>query len=164
MTLTYIIIGLVLTAVAVGVGILIWKIKKKDKFDYITKHGIKLNLSPQSYFLTKEVAEEWTESLIYFWNDKEGWDKKTIIKAVSDVKISLYDKLYLNRYGIKVNGVTFGNDIEIATMPKPGTYKIYDKVKSLFRHEMSHVIVSYMGIPIDQEIQHKLFDKDGLGA
>ena len=169
---TWIIIGSLLLVIVLIVGLIIWKTrKKKIDFDYTTKHGIDVKLSQKTSFLKKELIEKWTESIIDFWTNAEGWDKKSILKALDNLEIFFFDKLYLERYGIKVNGINLIHGvtssgkyaIEIATIPKKGL--IEDRVYSLFRHEVSHVVVGYAGgVPLDNDIHHRLFAKDGLGA
>jgi len=155
---------------------IVWSIKKKKEneiqFDYVTKHGIKIKLSPLLQDLKAEDIESWTDDLVNFWHEVEGWDKESMYAEIKKTSIILYDELYLERGGIKVSGITwpYSYKIEIATLYKPeldqAVYTPFKKVKSLFRHEESHVIVGKMAtdIPYDNEHHHALFAEMGLGA
>jgi hypothetical protein len=162
--------ALALVGGAVTLIVLRLRAKRKEKvqFDFSTKHGIDVKLSPMFDGVTAVPFEKWTEDLISFWNEKRGWDRNKMLSCVSKVGIFLYDELYLERSGVKVNGVTWPNryEIEMATKPKEDSGQTpFEKVKSLFRHEMSHVLVGHVGeIPFDNETHHALFAQVGLGA
>ena len=165
---TILIISVVLIVIAAIVGIIIWRVKSKHSLDFSfqTSSGIKVKLSPKAK-CTIDDFELWTDFVVSFWNEKEGWDRKEMLKLISKVEIILYDEIYIERSGMKVNGITWPNKykIEIATYPKYELSPDKNRIASLFRHEMSHLIVGYIGkIPFDNETHHKLFAKDGLGA
>lgn len=167
---------IILSILVIGAGIflLVWHLRKKNKekvgFDYTTKYGIRVKLSQSVVDIKSETFDEWTESVVNFWENAKGWPKNKSLKVLSGVAIIIYDYVFLNRQGIKVVGIThpFSWQIEIAAIPKEGspeTYKPFDKVKSLFRHETSHVLAARAGdIPFDNEVHHKLFADMGLGA
>lgn len=163
-----------LLAVAAGVTVLIIKSirskkRKEAEYSFTTKHNIDIKLSSEVSDITPAEIEEWTESVVDFWYDAKGWSKEESYKVLSKVDIFTYDELYLNRAGIKVNGITWPNTytIEMATIPTnlSDTYRHKDKVKSLFRHEVSHVIAGFVGnVAFDNKTHHDLFAEVGLGA
>lgn len=170
----YIILGIAVLGIAGIAAFLILKNKKKKKeynaqFDFTTKHGIRVRLSEQTKNITKETFEGWTKDVVEFWKEVKDWDTDKSYKVLSKTAIFMYDEPYLNRAGIKVNGITFPAryTIEIAALPKTNITEqtIFNRVSSLFRHETSHVITGFVGgIPFDNEVHHKLFAEVRLGA
>lgn len=165
----YIILGIVILAIFIGVIFLITKNKKK--FDYITKHGIKVKLSKQLENLKKEDVELWTDDVVNFWFDKKEWAKLKSYNVIKNISIYLYDEIFIVRGGQKVNAMSFPDiyRIDMATLYKEELnsklYTPYKKVRSLFRHEVSHFIAGYVGgVEFDNEIHHKLFQEVELGA
>lgn len=167
-----IIVGVLIATLGAGAFFLIRHLRSKRKkaaqFDFTTKHGIDVKLSPELSDLKPEAVEEWTESVVSFWEEKRGWSREKMLKNLAKVGIFLYDEPYLNRAGIKVNGITWPNkfEIEMATLPKEGSSQTaFGKVKSLFRHETSHVLAGYVGgVVFDNAIHHALFAEVKLGA
>jgi len=158
------------TAAIVGliVFFIVLRRRKKVQFDFTTKDGIDIKLSPLLSGLAAETIEEWTESVVLFWEQAKGWDRKSSLRTLAKVSIFLYDELYLDRAGIKVNGITWPNkfEIEMATLPKQKSLQTpFEKVKSLFRHEISHILAGYVGgFSFDNDAHHVLFGEVGLGA
>lgn len=167
---------LVIAALGAAAAVIYFVIKNKkrkeeynNQFDFTTKYGTRVKLSPRTKDISKEVFEGWTDSVVGFWEENKNWGKEKSYKIIGKTAIFVYDEPYLNRAGIKVNGITFPAkyEIEIAALPKINItdQTIFDRVESLFRHETSHVITGFVGgVPFDNEGHHKLFAEFGLGA
>lgn len=173
------IIGPVLLLAAGGLAAwLIIKRKKRiekhnQQFDFTTKSGLKIKLSEKTSGITQVEVEEWEDSVVDFWKEAKGWDAELSRKMLGKIEVFVLDETFLNRAGIKVNGITYPGSakftIEMASLYKegldPAVYTPYKKVKSLFRHEVSHVLASTVGrVPFNNEVHHKLFADVGLGA
>lgn len=165
------IVGIALT-VSILIGLLVYFliIRKKDKrtASFITKSGISFFNSPRSK-ITPGIIDEWTDDIANFWILQKKWDKGQIYKLFQDITVFLHDVEYLNVQGYKLNGAAwfYKNDIEISTFKK-GT-KDFDlsRVKSLYRHELSHLICGHVGKVVSGDFgenHHKLFKEVGLGA
>lgn len=173
-----IILPIVVVAIVASIVVIFYlkrKQKQKDfnkQFNYTTVHGIRVKLSERLKDLSHNDIEYWTEDLVDFWFKTKGWDKDKIYKAISYITLFMYDQEYLERVGQKVNGVTWPSSsvIELATLHKAGLdqsiFTPYHKVKSLFRHEVSHIIVERAGGIIcgNGEEHHRLFKEVKLGA
>lgn len=176
--IAYIVTALAVLGVGGLVAFLVWKQKKKKddynkQFTYTTKHGLRVKLSEKTADIPASDFEEWTESVVDFWVEAKGWAKVKSLAQIKKISIFMYDQEYLNRAGIKVNGITWPSkfEIECATLPKgwvdgsDASYTPYKKVKSLFRHEVSHVLAGYAGkIAFSNEAHHALFAEVKLGA
>lgn len=176
--IAYIVLAVVVLGVAGLITFLLLKQKKKkeeynEQFTYTTKHGLRVKLSEKTADIPITDFEDWTEDVVNFWFGAKGWDRNKSLAQIKKISIFMYDQEYLNRAGIKVNGITWPSkfEIELATLPKgwsddpTATYTPYMKVKSLFRHEVSHIIAGWVGgIVFDNEIHHKLFADVKLGA
>jgi hypothetical protein len=169
-----ILITTLLAFAGVGIFLLIRYLKSRKeeeaKYDFTTKYGTKVMLSPELKMLTPEIIESWTDSVVSFWHGKRGWDKEKSYKMIGRAKVEMYDELYLERAGIKVNGILWPSSflIEMATLPKGTNSTPLKKVASLFRHETSHIVCEYVGgVKSGKnfgEIHHELFAEVGLGA
>ncbi len=140
-------------------------------YSFITSHGIKVRSTAKLNDLNAGDIESWSEDLMMFWNQKLNCPIEDIKNCFAHTKIILYDEQYLERAGIKVNGITWAEDfvIEIATLLRPDQeingYNSMQKVKALFRHECSHIILGYVGkVEFNNELHHKVFAEMGLGA
>ena len=136
-------------------------------FDFITNSGIRIKLSPIMNNLTSEEVGDWTNSIVDFWCSKKDWNEAEIRKELRTVDVLLYDEYYVVADGIIGVAITrYNNEIIISTLPKPSSnITPYEKVKSLYRHELSHIIVGKMAtIPYTELAHHKLFEEVGLGA
>lgn len=169
-----IIIAALLGIAGVGTYLLIRHFKKKkekeEKYDFTTKYGIRVMLSPQTKGISVDVFDMWSDSVVDFWHEKKGWNKEKCYKRLAKTEIEIYDKEYLERAGWKVNGIMWPSSflIEMASFPKGTEQASIKRIASLFRHEVSHIIAGYVGNleagPNGGEYHHKLFAEVGLGA
>jgi hypothetical protein len=169
-----ILIVTLLAFAAGGIYLLVRYLKKKkeeeEKYDFTTKYGIRVMLSPQTKGITSEVFDMWSDSVVDFWHEKKGWSKEKCYKRLAKTEIEIYDVEYLERAGMKVNGIMWPSSflIEMASFSKGTTTAPIKRIASLFRHEVSHIIAGYVGNleagPNGGEYHHKLFAEVGLGA
>lgn len=168
-----IVVAVLLGIVGAGIFFLVRYLKKKkeeeDKYDYTTKYGTRIMLSPQTKGIFIDNFNIWSDSVIDFWFEKKGWDREAGYEKLSQIEIEIYDAEYLERSGVKVNGVIWPNSLlmEISTFPKGEVVASFSRVASLFRHETSHVIAEHVGNldpGLGGEYHHKLFAEVGLGA
>lgn len=176
--IAYIVLALAVLALGGLIAFITLKQKKKKtdynkQFNFTTSHGLRIKLSEKTADIPASDFEEWTEDVVNFWFEAKGWSKEKSMAQMKRISIFIHDQEYLNRAGIKVNGITFPSkwEIEMASLPKGWTddseaaYTPYKKVKSLFRHEVSHVLAGYVGkVQFDNEVHHKLFAEVKLGA
>lgn len=170
------IIVLMVLGLAGLAGYLLWRRSRKkqeydEQFAYTTKHGIRVKLSERMKDLPVEDVEEWTEDVVNFWFDAKGCSKEESYKYLARVTVFMYDQDDLICDGVRVEGLLWPSSfkIEMATLYgehlDPEKYTPYKKVKSLFRHETSHVIAGYVGkVKMTNEIHHALFAEVKLGA
>jgi hypothetical protein len=174
MTTIEIIILVTILIGVIGVGIFFvikhLKNKKEGKYNFTTKYGTRVMLSPQTEGITKEVFEMWSDNVVNFWCNLYGWNVEKCYKRLSQTEVGIYDEKYLERMGYKVNGIMWPSSffIEIASLPKCCNTASIKKIASLFRHEVSHIICGYVGNlpagPNGGEYHHKLFAEVKLGA
>ena len=176
--LFYTVLGVI---ISVAIGVFVYLKLRADKkkqiyneqFDFTTKHGIRVHLSSQTRNIKQEAFEDWTEKLVDFWEKKMNCDRDESLKHLSKTSVLIYDQVYLERFGVKVNGILHPAryEIEIATIPpekdkdKKYINTPYKRTKSLFKHEASHIIVGYVGgFKMDNDIHHDIFRGVKLGA
>lgn len=156
----YIIICLILI---IFVSIILF-FRFRKNYDLKTKKGVRVKLSSKSKKIPINDFENWTNFLISFWSKK--WEKNKIEKVISKVKVFIYDEKYIVYSDRKLNGAAYPEKykIEITTLNKDNIFD-YNRVKSLFYHEMSHVIVEKAGgFFAFEKDHHKLFKEMKLGA
>jgi len=167
-----ILVSVLASAIGAGVFFLIRYLKKNEEkiYDYATCYGTRIILSPQTKNVSVSVFEAWTESVVCFWAEKNGWDKEQCYQKLSQTEIEIFDAEYLERNGYKVSGLVWPSTflIEVSTFPKGKSQASMVRLASLFRHEVSHIIVGYVGNleagPNGGEFHHKLFADVGLEA
>lgn len=122
--------------------------------DYTTRHGIDVYVGMQNS-PDIETVESWTKETLAFWQDAlptiEG---ECDIKSVDVTTAQFFDALHLKFQDIEAWGFSYPWNayIEIAGM---GT----DKVKKIFMHELSHVII-YGCLGLDGQTESHQFFKD----
>lgn len=175
--IAYIVMALVVLGFGGLVAYIVLRQKKKKEdynkqFNYTTKHGIRVKLSDETAHIPASDFEEWTEDVVNFWFEAKGYSKEKSMSYMKKISIFMHDKEHLNRAGMKVNGILWPSkfEIECATLPRnwvegESSQTPYKRVKSLFRHEVSHVIAGYVGkVKMTNEVHHALFAEVGLGA
>lgn len=140
-----------------------------EDFDLITKYGTKFKLSPHTKDITIVDVESWTDDIVDFWKEAKGWDPIKSSQIIGKIFFTFLDAEILVRMGKKINGIFYPSTFkaEFAVLPKNSTNSklIYDRTRSLFFHETSHVIASYVGnMPWDEQLHHSLFAEVGLRA
>jgi len=144
-----------------------WNKKKLDNIarGFCTSDLIHIKLSKYSQFLTKEKAEKWIKSIIKFWEDKKGWDNYLIKAAIKNTVVILTDREILQNGKKWTPALAYplSKIIEIATLGVGNNpIKIERWTRHLFIHELSHIIVIYVGGMVDAEEQHELFNELNL--
>jgi len=123
------------------------------KADYKTTRGLgviqgKLNTCQQ------EVVQVWEDELMTFWTpffakaSESLKNKKLICKDEEKLSISKFD-MFFRGYSNGYTAVIGWKDIAYA--------------KSLFRHEVSHLILTEMNIPYDEAVHHQKMKEYKLG-
>lgn len=166
-----IVIIVALIVVGIGIYLVIRHLKQEDdKFDFATKYGTKFKLSPAMEKLSVEIVEEWTDEIVEEWNDKMLWNKDEMYNILKKTKVILHDSINVEGGGIVAKGLVWPHSliVEIATLSEKDSVRPFDKVKSLFRHEVSHIICEFVGgvksVERFGEEHHRLFKQVGLGA
>jgi len=170
-----IIIVTILLATIAGLAYLLIRNLKKNKrketiYDYTTKYGTRIMLSPQTKNMSVDVFEAWSDDVVTFWHENMGWDVEKCFEKLSQTEIEIFDSEYLERNGFKASGLMWPSSflIEISTFPKGEDVASTERIASLFRHETSHIMAGYVGnLPVGPnggEYHHKLFAEIGLGA
>lgn len=144
----------------------------QQKTVFTTKHQVIIKLSKKTEHIQPATFEGWLDELVQFWNEKQQWKQADILEKMRNITIVTYDSCYLtipwdNESGeLKVSGVTYpvSQRIEIAALPTGNTATIEDRVKSLIRHEVSHMIIGGLGGYWSNEASHTLFADVNLGA
>jgi len=170
-------IGIIISCLVlfVGLGILLYCIVRENHLNYPinTKCGLRIQLSPKTTYLTAKEIEQWVDELVQFWSQKKGWTEEAILGSIKDTKVDMYDQKFIRTVIIKdgehveltVSAITYPvvKVISIATLPN-GNLDTKKRVYLLFKHELSHIIASYLGGYWDQDASHQLFTELGLGA
>jgi hypothetical protein len=168
-----ILISVLSSFIGVGIFFLIRYLKSKkteEKYDYTTKYGTRIMLSPQTKNMSVSIFEGWSNSVVNFWTEETGWDKTKCYEKLSYTEMKIFDAEFLERNGSKVSGLVWPNTflIEVSTFPKGESQASITRLASLFRHEVSHIIAGYVGGleagPNGGEFHHKLFAEVGLKA
>lgn len=139
----------------------------------VTLHGIYVFLSKNTLnFIDEKIIEKWTVDCMIFWEKTMNWSIIKQIQSLQNLKIYLIDLPYItSNDGRKYRGM-YQNDIKsiyIVTIPKNDeNISSIQLIESLFRHELSHHIVTIFGEKYDNDIieqkQHDLFKEKGLNA
>ena len=144
---------------------------EEEKYDFSTKYGTRVMLSPQTKDYTPEMFEEWTDSMVDFWYDKKGWSKEKSYKMMAKTEVEMFDVHTLEMVnGYRASGRMWPGSflIEITTFNKDEDEASVRRVASLFRHETSHIVAGWVGRleagPNGGECHHKLFKEIGLNA
>ena len=168
----------VLIVIAIPVVIIYLKNKKNAEekyggFDFKTKYGMKVWLTPKSREagLNAKQFEEWTDSVVSFWEEKKGWSKEKSIEIMGTIMVRLKDEFRFMTpyYPDPKNGLALLWDytIEASVITEDGNFSLA-RIASLFRHETSHFIAYRVGglgnLKALNEEHHALFKEVGLGA
>jgi hypothetical protein len=145
----------------------LWTKRNPDSITkgFTTSHLIHVKLSKHTKFLTKEKIERWIETVIKFWEDKKGWDPYLIKEAIKNSVVILTDREVLQNGKQWTPALCYplSKIIEIATLGVgENPIKIERWTRHLFIHELSHLIVIYVGGMVDVEEQHQLFGELNL--
>lgn len=145
----------------------LWTKKNPDNIikGFSTSYLIHAKPSKHVRFLTKEILETWIESIIKFWENQKGWDPYLIKEAIKNSVIIFTDKEIIQngKQWTPALCYPFSKIIEIATLGVgENPVKIKRWMRHLFIHELSHLIVIYVGGMVDVEEQHQLFNELNL--
>ena len=120
-----------------------------------------------SRVLTTKILNKWTDDLINFWaEEKKIYSSSQVKAALTNSKVYFKDVHLFEYDGQKVCGLAW-TDIKTVSIASCGTDNVTPdlaRMYSLFRHEMSHIIVCYCGGVCEQTASHKLFVDVKLGA
>lgn len=125
------------------------------KSDYVTSRGLRVRQGTKKQCLQEEV-QAWENELILFWTHTYPKASLTIedklLVCKDEEKLSLP---WLERF---FRGYSTWEVATIGYRAGDSTY-----TRSLFFHEVSHLILTNSGIPYDEKTQHNIFQKEGLG-
>jgi len=146
-------VSLITMMVFIAAVPLVYAVRYKSlKVDYTTTYGLgviqgTLNKCEES------VVQQWENELINFWvafypNVGTALDGKKLL-CLDEEKINLsVAERFVRGYSTSTVAVIGWRDISYA--------------RSLFRHEVSHLILGAMGVPWDEKIQHDEMISYGL--
>jgi len=156
-----------------GLGPVVYWIKAaRKKADYVTKHGVRVLVGAKNS-PSKEAVEMWTSQAMAHWHTKRKWGTEQdarsftyrdspynpsiedLLAAVFDATAIFHDEEKLSVLGRYVRGYSFGNDVAVGYRADLGY------VETLFKHELSHVILFQAGVPLDEVVHHEIFTKTG---
>lgn len=154
---------LLLTGLITFLLILLWKNRRTEKIarGFTTIYFTHVKLSKHTRLFTKEKVETWIESILQFWQDKKGWDPYLIKEAIKNSVIIFTDKEVLQNGKQWTPALCYpiSKIVEIATLGVgENPVKVERWTRHLFIHELSHLIVIYVGGMVDVEEQHQLFE------
>lgn len=129
---------------------------------FTTRHGIKYYNSPKCRS-HKSGVESWTEWLADFWLKHKQIPRDKTIRCLKNRIVRLVDKQEVLHLGTPSGGYTTATESVITTLDKNNKVST-GRVKYLFLHETSHVILARVGnMPIytgaDVENHHQEFIK-----
>lgn len=106
-----------------------------EEFDYVTAHGVSVILGAENA-PSIEAVETWTDETLAFWWDADSSMIDCSISAVDGTRAKFVDALYLVFDDMKAWGFAYPwyKYIEVAGLGTP-------YVKSVYMHELSHIIV-----------------------
>lgn len=173
MTTVLIIAGIVLLLGLVGLGVW-WALRKKKlengfKMDY----DITVYLSPQTLYLKPAETKRWTDDLVQHWHETMGWDLEAIRRSLAGLQVFMVDKESIKYEGDgnpETTELAAGLDylqekrIYITTLRKGQTTVNKHRVWALWRHEVSHLPVVFIGKLWTNKESHALFAETKLGA
>ena len=143
---------------------------KKVKSSISLFNGMSLWLSPESKNININKINDTIYKLIDFWNEKvSSWSLEKIADTLKNTKIYFQDMKFLyllQDENYRMVGVTFfdNKEIYITTLDRNNEYD-ENKVISLIRHEVSHIICGYMDVKyMNADVSHQLFKDVELGA
>lgn len=120
--------------------------------DYTSMHGLKV-VKGEKNLCSRELVEGWTSELITFWDEH----CTNVAPALQDKLVVCRDEEKIGVMGRWVRGYTTGSTAVIGWNGKIGY------TKSLFRHELSHIIAMIAcNKPYDEDAQHAYFKEVGL--
>jgi len=135
--------------------------------------------SRQTESLSPDTVKEWSKELIAWWASHYYATNETVAEVIQELantlwgtEIYLRDQEYLvlelrDRTTRLVNGYVYADikRIFISTYPRGTAEADLVRVKSLFFHEVSHIIRRWMEPLVANETSdHELFKRLGLGA
>jgi len=122
------------------------------KADYVSTHRLRVRQGKLNR-CERPVVEAWTEELIDLWASHcQG-----AAKAIRDKLLVCVDQEKLSAAGRWVRGYSVGYAAVVGWDGK------LEYTKSLFRHEMSHIIASEAcGLPWNEKVHHEKFKEVGL--
>lgn len=135
-------------------------------------YGVDWNLtaSPHSLgVITANLTESWTTSLIQFWTaSKPDMLINRVVAAIEGSQVYLYDASYIELIdGQRVGGVSVPRSkwIVLSTMSSIKSGFSLFRVETIYRHEMSHVILDLAaGIKdVAGDLHHQIFSDAKLG-
>lgn len=121
-----------------------------------------------SRVLSKGLLNKWLDELIDFWvHEKEIYPVELVLRALNGTTLTFKDLTFID-YGTgqKASALTYPDAkvIVVASYPKNTSTPDVARMRSLVRHEGSHIVACACGGLCDTESSHNLFQQLGLGA
>lgn len=148
----------------IGTIFLIRYIKNRRPPPSFSSQGLDIYLSPSFSLLSPEEVNEWLISTIEFWVEKRSYMRELILNRLGGLKIVLVDADILISQQMAFNGLFFPDEYKVEIATYINGIPSLEKVKSLFRHEVSHAILFSMEGTVDVYQHHQIFLELGLGA
>ena len=122
--------------------------------DYVTSTGLRIKQGDVNKCLPTDV-EKWADWVVSFW--KKHYPDDLIDSSIKGKLCICIDKEKLSVMGRFVRGYSYSDKMVIGWN---GDLKY---TESLFKHELSHIILLGCGEVYDNTAQHAIFKDKGLG-
>ena len=134
------------------------------KYASLSACGVQVELTQTTQFLTQSLVDRWCGELVDEWAKHVA--RTSAESALPGWKVVMVDQEYLEHGSQKAHGFTFPDYGFSAIATKPSLFNSNPsagakRVESLFKHELSHVIVFRSGIGFVGD-HHELFKQIGL--
>jgi hypothetical protein len=139
---------------------------------FIRTGKITIFLSPKTLKIgLEDFVKNWVKDLVDFWKEHSSYTQEQILNALSDVEIVLKDQPFFYVYHMEdMDTITTKKCVGYAhpTNKKVGITTLSEnipslfRIKSLMRHELSHIIIQSCNPQSNADTDHQLFLDVGL--
>jgi hypothetical protein len=119
----------------------------------------------------EDFVKSWVKDLVDFWKEHSPYTQEQILNALSDVEIVLKDQPAFYVYHMenidtiitkKCVGYAHPATKKVGITTLSGNTPSLFRIKSLMRHELSHIIIKSCNPQSDANMDHQLFLDVGL--
>jgi hypothetical protein len=143
-------------AFTLAIGVLLWIRLSSGRHDTIGAYGVRIKWGRRNR-TSLATVNQWIEEVVRLWVPKY---QLRVTPALEDRLIVFVDAERIGVAGRWVRGYALG-DVGVVGIRDGGTVDGY--VRSLFIHELSHLVLAGVGEPWDETIHHKLMREAGIG-